>query len=129
MFFKLLEHHFNIELLTIEDSSAASSFCSASLGWRDFGNPRKEESNTFLMQPIAVAGVLTPIAEIGDERKEQLSDSEYRLFESIFTQLYLFTRKPSAETPGSVAAGNETATERKRKAACQDVLPVGIPKL
>ncbi|CAE7716354.1 unnamed protein product, partial [Symbiodinium pilosum] len=94
-FFKVMEAKgFAIELL--QPPGTEKQFAST-LPWRDFGNPKSEASNRYLTQAISVAGVMTRVSDVTQEMQKQLADDEFRTFEGIFTQLYLFQLKAARD--------------------------------
>jgi predicted nicotinamide N-methyase len=64
-----------------------------SLGWRDFGNPDSNASNSFFSETqLKVDGTLKDLKDITEDDTDIMSDSEYQAYENIFVQIYSFQK-------------------------------------
>ena len=63
------------------------------LGWKDFGNPNCHESNDyFTTKYVQVDGESKALKDVSENDMDNMSDSEYREFETKFIQIYSFKR-------------------------------------
>ena len=99
-FFELMEKKYSyyFEMLPIPTVENDSLFLPCSLSWKEYGNPECEAyKNYFQSTMVTVAGKETiPLAEITNEQIEQLTDTEFSLFEAFQTQIYKGIQKSSS---------------------------------